>query len=292
MSRTRPVNTSAASATFVDRRVDGRDGAISIRDYLPVAVDSSARPFLWVHGGGFQSGGLDQPESHATALALASKGRWVRTVDYRLAPRRWPWSKVELTVRPGRYPAALHDVVDAALDLTRVTGAITIGGASAGACLAAGAVLYLRDHQEQLPLGAVLAYGTYHAELPANPALELELHGIGRLFFRSRMVRNMNLNYVGDSQLLLPGYAFPGGADLTGFPHTLLVDAMNDRLRASGQAFAAELSDAGVDTSHHVLPRSMHAFLSSPRSDHFATAVTMISDWLADTDSRQSSHPA
>ncbi|MFE4834560.1 alpha/beta hydrolase [Arthrobacter sp. NPDC056691] len=292
MSRTRPANSSAASATFVDRRVDGRDGAIAIRDYLPASVDSSARPFLWVHGGGFQSGGLDQPESHATALALAAKGRWVRTLDYRLAPRTWPWSKVDLTVHQGRYPAALHDVVDTALDLTRDAGAITIGGASAGACLAAGAVLYLRDRQEQLPLGAVLAYGTYHAELPASPALELELHGIGRLFFKSKMVRAMNLNYVGDSERLLPGYAFPGGADVTGFPPTLVVDAMNDRLRASGQAFAAELSEAGVDTSHHVLPRSMHAFLSSPRSGHFAAAITMISDWLADTDSRKPGHPA
>ncbi|QNE44248.1 carboxylesterase family protein [Frigoribacterium sp. NBH87] len=48
----------------------------------------SAPVLVWAHGGGFFRGGLDQPEAHEVASALARRGVGVVTVDYRLTP--WP----------------------------------------------------------------------------------------------------------------------------------------------------------------------------------------------------------
>ncbi|MEU2091599.1 alpha/beta hydrolase [Nocardia beijingensis] len=71
-------------------------------------------------------------ESHLVALRLAESGRRVRTVDYRLAPRL-PWSRSSTV---NHYPAGLDDVGDAGCALAAECGAIVVGGASAGACLA------------------------------------------------------------------------------------------------------------------------------------------------------------
>ncbi|MGW5730145.1 alpha/beta hydrolase [Nocardia beijingensis] len=87
---------------------------------------------LGLRGGGFVWGNLDQAESHLVALRLAESGRRVRTVDYRLAPRL-PWSRSSTV---NHYPAGLDDVGDAGCALAAECGAIVVGGASAGACLA------------------------------------------------------------------------------------------------------------------------------------------------------------
>ena len=263
-----------------DTTVEGRGAAIRIRDYIPTAT-TVATPFLWIHGGGFTRGGLDQKESDAPARLLAAAGRRVRTVEYRLAPRFGLWSKVEPGPLPGRFPAAHHDVLDVADDLRRaIGGPIAMGGASAGANLAAGAVLAMRDGGHEMPSSLVLAYGVFHAQLPDNPSIERELAGpLARWLFNPNMVQQMHANYVGDDSLLTPGTAFPGGADVRGFPPTFILDAHNDRLRRSGSAFADELRAADVEVRQTVIP-AMHAFLDGPRKRGFAEGMAEIRTWL------------
>lgn len=250
-----------------------------MRDHRPAVVTGSA--VLWVHGGGFSSGGLDQKESDAPARFLAGRGRWVRTVDYRLAPRLRLFRRPDLTPHPGRYPAALHDVVDAAAALSAESGRpVVLGGASAGATLAAGAALVMRDEHSDPPAALALAYGGFHAGLPPDENLERQLRGLlARWAFNPRMVRRIALNYVGDEQLLTPGRAFPGGTDLRGLPPTLVLDARNDRLRRSGQAFAAELRTAGVEVTEHVVDAG-HAFLDRPRTPGFTQGMNLFAEWL------------
>ncbi|HEY6508326.1 MAG TPA: alpha/beta hydrolase fold domain-containing protein, partial [Vicinamibacterales bacterium] len=265
-------------------RVDGRDGPVRVRDYHPL-VPGNQTPLLWVHGGGFTSGGLDQNESDAPARSLAAEGRLVRTVEYRLAPRANPFKDPDLTAHPGRYPAGLHDVVDVARSLVADTkGPISLGGGSAGANIAAAATLCLRDDGDPLPRAVVLAYGTFHAVLPPDETIEAELRGpLAKWAFHPKMLRRMNLNYVGDPALLVPGYAFPGGADLHSFPPTLVADAANDRLRRSGHAFAAELRTAGTQVREVVIS-STHAYLNAPRRKSFAHGLEEISRWLTEHD--------
>lgn len=265
-----------------DTTVEGPRGPVPIREYLPATPDPGALPLLWVHGGAFVSGGLDQPESHAVAVRIAGSGRRVRTVDYALAPRFRVWGPPKLRPSGNRYPAPLDDVLAAATDLMTDAPGIVLGGASAGACLAASAALRLRDREADPPAGLVLAYATLHAELPALPdAVRARVGGRHRLYtFSPHVIRRMNLNYTGSTQLLRDPEVFPGGGKLAGLPPVLLLDAAHDTLGASSTAFAGELAEAGVAAEHAVVHGSRHGFLNRPRSRAFRVGTGTVIDWL------------
>ncbi len=77
-------------------------------------------------------------------------------------------------------------------------------------------------------------------------------------------------------------HAFPGGSDVEGLPPTLVLDADRDSLRASGEAFAAELAAAHIPVEHHVIPGTIHGFLNRPNRPHFRTAIDIIVKYLTD----------
>lgn len=270
--------------TIDEPELIGRDGRIRVRDYHP-EHRSARTALLWVHGGGFAFGGLDMKESDAPARALAAAGTFVRTIDYRLAPRVGFVRPVNLAAHAGRFPAGLHDVIDAALALASLEQRpISIGGASAGANLAAAATLSLRDAHSTMPRSLALAYGAFHLPVPTNPSVEDALRGpLARWNFNPKIVHKIALNYVGDANLLRPGYAFPGGMDLSGLPPTLVLDASNDRLRASGHAFADELRGADIEV-HESVVTGMHGFLGATRSRSFSDGMRQLGAWLSDHD--------
>lgn len=230
------------------------------RDY-PAAVERGAVPFVWVHGGAFSYGGLDQLESHSVALAVAASGRPVRTVDYRLVPPS------RLTPSENRYPAAKDDVIAAVRDLG---SPVILGGASAGAMLVASAVGSLDV------AGVVLAYGLFHPELPSPHA-----HGPG--LFTADEIRAITLNYVGDPAMLADASAFPAlGAHR--FPPTLFVDADRDSLRSSSEAFAAQLDASGTPVTRAVIPGTGHGFFDQPELPGFDEGIGAIVGWLDQQD--------
>ena len=104
----------------------------------PGSTVSPGPTLLWLHGGGFFRGGLDQPEAHDVARSLAARGVRVATVDYRLAPPPGlGLAARRLMPSRGRYPLALEDVLSAYREVgDRSTEGVMVGGASAGACLA------------------------------------------------------------------------------------------------------------------------------------------------------------
>lgn len=57
------------------------------------------------------------------------------------------------------------------------------------------------------------------------------------------------------------------------------MNAERDNMRASGDLFAAELAEAGVDVQHHVLPDTRHAFLNRPGLAEFAHTVQLVAEW-------------
>jgi xylan 1,4-beta-xylosidase len=248
--------------------------------------EASRAPFVWVHGGAFAFGGLDQPESHDPAMILASStGRLVVTVDYHLV-RRWnPFFDVRESSLTGvRFPIPLEDVLDVVTEVAEQAsgGRVFLGGASAGACLSAAGARDLAQSRATSLEGLVLAYGTFHAELPSIPA-ELRARIRGRRAFtqfRTSTVRRMNRNYAGSTAAMQDPRAFPGGHDLTGLPDTLMLDADRDSLRASGGAFADELQAAGVPLTYEVIPETTHGFLNRPDTAGFAAGAQRIIDWL------------
>ncbi|MET9992740.1 alpha/beta hydrolase [Streptomyces mutabilis] len=264
-----------------DDSVPGRHGAIPVRRYRPGGPPVGT--LVWLHGGAFSHGGLDQRESHAVGAALVRHGVEVVAVDYRRVPRWNPWRDPRPGRLPGvRFPVPLDDVVDAFGAVSRERGPVLLGGASAGACLAAAAALRMEAEENALPAGLVLAYGTFHAALPPVSA-ELRgrlrgRHGLAQ--FRPDTVRRMNHNYAGSAEAMALPFAFPGGHRLPPLPPTLMVDADRDVLRASGEAFAGELAASGTVVTHRVVQEAPHGFLDRPHRPHFATGIALIGDWI------------
>ena len=71
-------------------------------------------------------------------------------------------------------------------------------------------------------------------------------------------------NYVGAPAADADGYAAPAVADLAGLPPTLVVNCEYDGLRASGEAFAQALAEAGVDVDVRLVEDVLHGHLNSP----------------------------
>ncbi|UKA48952.1 alpha/beta hydrolase [Arthrobacter sp. FW305-123] len=261
----------------------GSNGPVLLRWYRPVPAQQLAIPrptLVWVHGGGFFAGGIDQPEAHDVARALANRGVPVVTVDYRLAPipgLRWAFRRGGRA--RDRYPLPMEDVLTALRQVGKQSaGGIILGGASAGACLASAAAI--RTLEMDLSLrGIVLAYGFFHSLHPRSADIQRRVWDHRRLTHSRWVLNAVNRNYAGSAAALSDRFAFPGGHDLCGFPPTLMINADRDAVRASGDQFAKELLEARVDVEHHVLPESRHAFLNRPRLNDFTTAVDLMATW-------------
>lgn len=248
-----------------------------VRDYLPEIP--SSEPLLWVHGGGFAGGSIDMPESDAVARWFAATGRPVRTVEYRLAPALPQRGPLNLDPAPGRYPAAKEDVLVAFLDLAQHSPSY-LGGASAGACIAASVALQLREDDGPRPRGLALAYGVFHGRLP-TPSGGNAGHSQPEADLAEReWVERMTLNYAGTPQLQADPKVFPGEGNPVGLPPALILDADNDGLRVSSQRFAEQLRVAGVVTTELVIADAAHGFLNDPESVYFQHGVTSMLRWL------------
>lgn len=250
-----------AIPTVVLRRDEapGPHGPVPVRIYAPNST-GDAQCLVWVHGGGFVGGDLDMPEADWVARELASRAEIVVvSVDYRLC------------VNGVTYPVPHDDVVAAvrwavrhARSLGADAGRISVGGASAGANLAAGAVLKLRDADGWQPAQLIMAYPVAHAVVPppsaSLAALMTEVPQLLR--FPPEVTHTMNVNYVGGPVSRADGYAFPALAALEGLCPVLVLNAEYDDLRASGEAFCAALALAGVDVRQVQVRTMLHGFLN------------------------------
>src|SRR3954470_24478210 len=243
-----------------DDVVPGPHGPVPVRIYTPERPSGAG--LVWAHGGGFIGGDLDMREADWTAREICARARAVVvSVDYRLA------------VGGVCYPGPHDDVVaagawtrDAAAVLGIDPARLSIGGASAGGNLAAGAALKLRDRDGWVPAALLLAYPALHAAVPApSSALAATLAELPPLFQpRAGAGNPLSENYLGGPLSTAGGYAFPAHAVLEGLCPTVVVNAEYDNLRASGEAFTAALALAGVDVRQVTVPGLLHGFLNQP----------------------------
>lgn len=278
----------SVTLTVDDEILNGPHGELTVRSYGTASDVASSAGLVWVHGGAFAFGDLDMDESDWFARRLASSGASVVSVDYQLAPSE-PLSRLRTLAppkRPGRahYPIALEEI-EHAFQWARATAPQlrwSLGGASAGANLAAGVALRLRDHNNAPPDSLVLAYGDFHSSaLPLPPDLKAKLESLPpKSALSSEFIEAMNLNYVGDSHTLSDPYAFPGGHDVMGLPRTLILNSEFDTLRPSGQAFAAELAMAGVDVYQICEPGTRHGHLSRDQPGAARRSIDRILEWM------------
>jgi acetyl esterase/lipase len=243
--------------------VDGPHGQVPVRIYGE-GGDGERPCLVWMHGGAFIIGNLDMPEADWTARELALRaGAVVVSVDYRLCN-----GGVHYPVPHDDVVAVVRWARESAPDLGIDADRISVGGASAGANLAAGAALKLRDADGQPPAHLIFAYGVAHSVIPPmsadHAALMREVPAL--LQFPPEATSFFNVNYLGGPVSTSDGYAFPALADLRGLCPTLVLNAEYDDLRASGQAFAASLASAGVDVRQVNVVSMLHGFLNLPAS--------------------------
>ena len=111
---------------------------VLVRVYRPENQLERLPALLWIHGGGYCLGAMESDDNVVRQIAKAV-GSVIVSVEYRLAPEH-------------PFPAALNDcstalqwLVDNTDTLAVDPARIAIGGISAGAGLAAGLALYVRD---------------------------------------------------------------------------------------------------------------------------------------------------
>nr|WP_314845640.1 alpha/beta hydrolase [uncultured Microbacterium sp.] len=257
---------------MTDQVLEGPHGPLRVRVYAP--ADPAGPGVVWAHGGGFAAGDLDMPEADWVASRLADRGIVVVSVDYALAPL--PSAAAAAVGVPERkgahYPIASEELAFAfrwAVESGIADGPWSIGGASAGANLAAGAALRLSHGSGPVPMLAVLAYPTLHAvqgrpDAALRAALDADPDADR---FGPAPVRAMYENYLGGPVDAAEVYAVPGTAtvdELARFPSTIMINGDVDELRVSGEAFAVTLRAAGVDVDVSLEPGTRHGHLNRP----------------------------
>jgi acetyl esterase/lipase len=245
-----------------DTTAPGPHGPVPVRIYAPHDAAGDRPALVWMHGGAFMGGDLDMPEADGVSREIASRaGAVVVSVDYRLAV-----GGVTYPVPHDDTVAAIRFVRDSAADLGIDAGRIFVGGASAGGNLAAGAALRLRDDDGWLPASLLLAYTTTHAVVPTPSAtlaqLMTEVPRLLRFLPADRSF--ITRNYLGGAESRADGYAMPANAVVDGLCPVVLLNAEYDDLRASSEAFAAQLALAGVDVRQVMYPGMLHGFLNIP----------------------------
>ncbi len=250
-----------------DIRIEGPYGRlVPARLYRDAAVAASGRALVWVHGGAFIGGYLDMPEANWVSLELAARGIPVLSVDYVkcLGDVHFPEPTDE--VRTAWQHARAHAEELFGLD----ADAVLLGGASAGGNLTAGAVAQLQDAGDALPAGLVLVYPAVH---PNGPEASEEVdpaspHG------------QLAQNFAGSDEALRDPHAFAALGRVDGFPPTLVVVCEHDELRPSGEAFARQLEDAGVEVTLRLEHGADHGHINEPSDPTALPTVEAIAAWI------------
>lgn len=224
-------------------------GAIAVRAYRPAGQRGALPVLLWMHGGGLVIGNVAQDDLLVGEL-VESVGCAVVSVEYRLAPEH-------------PYPVPLEDCYTALrwvaeqpdFDRTR----IAIGGASAGAGLAAALALLARDRAEVWPMFQMLLY----------PMLDDRNIAPASAVLPDTLVWSRDNNRIGWNAYLDgaagseegPRYGAAARAvNLSGLPPAYIAVGELDLFLDEDIDYARRLLAAGVAAELHVYPGAYHGF--------------------------------
>ncbi|MCW8166960.1 alpha/beta hydrolase [Verminephrobacter aporrectodeae subsp. tuberculatae] len=187
---------------------------------------------LYFHGGGFVLGSLDSHQV-VTARLAADTGLRVIAVDYRLAPEHPAPAAHEDCLEVTR--AALAGRLPGATDAP-----LLLAGDSAGASVAAGIALRLRDAGCGKIAGMALVYPMLGDE-PQPPARDTEAHAP---MLTLADIHAFRRHYWGAARP--PDWIAPLNAQrFDGLPPTLAIGVEHDPLRDDPRVFAERIQAAG-----------------------------------------------
>ncbi|MFN8276779.1 MAG: alpha/beta hydrolase [Chitinophagales bacterium] len=200
---------------------------------------------LYLHGGGYNAGTIRNYHGFVSRIALAAN-RTTLLIEYRLAPEH-------------PHPAALEDAVAVYQELLLrgyTPASMAIGGDSAGGGLTMATLLYLRDHQHELPACAFLlspwadltqSGDSFHSKEKAEPMLINEAMG------------EWAANYAGTMDHRNP-YISPLWGDLGGLCPIYIQVGSEEILLDDSVRLASRASEAGTMVRLEIYPRFFHVF--------------------------------
>lgn len=236
---------------IVDRTMAGPAGSLRIRIYRPAHSVARLLPtVLYFHGGGWVIGSLEGYDL-ACRYFCARSGCAIVSVDYRLAPEHKFPAAVDDGVAAFRWLAA--EAAGLGLDPDR----IVLAGDSAGGTIAAVAAQELRGE----PRPPCLQWLIYPATDLGGDTPSHKSCGDGFLLTHADMewFRGQYLNAPGEVDD--PRASPLRATDLSGVAPALVFTAGFDPLRDEGQAYAKQLSAAGVKTIHREFDTLIHGFV-------------------------------
>ena len=260
-----------AMAESADRWLPVRGRRLLCRLHRPVAT-GGLPALVYLHGGGFVWNSIDTHDRLMREYA-AGAGCAVVGPDYALAPEAPFPQAVEESAAVVRWLAT--EGAAWGIDPAR----IVLGGDSAGANLAMGAALLLRETDPALRLrGLLLNYGVFDADFDTPSYREF---AEGYFLTREKMRFYWDC-YVPRLADRLNPLTAPLRADLKGLPPVLLHIAELDVLASENLAMGDRLRAAGVPVEQDLFPGTAHGFLRS--LNHVAAArraTAAASSWLA-----------
>lgn len=226
-------------------------GDVPVRVYRRTErADDPVAGIVWFHGGGLVLGSHDMDQPFLDQL-VADTGCVAVSVEYRLAPE---------TPFPGPVDdcwTALSWLRDSAGELGVDPARLAVGGASAGACLAAACALRARD--EGLALCHQHLIYPMLDDRQVTPSSQWDLLAIWPRELNAFAWRcYLGERYGSDD---VPAYAAPARAkDLSGLAPAYIHVGGLDGFVHEDVEYAARLLDAHVPTELHVLPLVPHGF--------------------------------
>jgi acetyl esterase len=267
-----PINVPAIprrAAKVENRKLPGPGGDIPVRIYWP----EGKGPFgvlVSFHGGGWVIGNLDSDE-YKSHLLVNESGCAIVSVDYRLAPEH-------------KFPAAAEDcyavtrwVYDNARSLNVDPARLGVGGSSAGGNLSAVVPLMARDRGGPPLRFQLLTYPVCDDNFDTRTYLD---NPTGKIISRAQMRWFWDMYAPAAADRANPYAAPMREKNLRGLPPALVITAEFDPLCSEGEAYAARLKEAGVETELKRYSGMVHGFFSvaplhpvSTEGLHYTAAV-------------------
>lgn len=235
-----------------DRTVPGPEGApeVPVRVYRPKGSSETLPGVLWIHGGGYVIGGVEEDDLVVQSV-VEEVGCVAVSVGYRLAPEH-------------PFPAPLEDcyaalkwMADNAAELGVDPARIAITGPSAGGGLTAGLALLARDRGE---VGVAFQAPIYPMIDDRNVTPSSHQIADSRIWGREYNINGWRA-YVGEDAGGdgVSSYAAATRAtDLSGLPPAYIAVGTLDLFLDEDIEYARRLVEAGVPTELHVYPGLFH----------------------------------
>jgi len=228
--------------------VDGGDGPIHARLYLPEGRTGPHPVVVWFHGGGWVFGSVEGADPHARKLCRDT-GAAILSVEYRLAPEHPHPAAVEDAVAAMRWTHA--HAAEHGLDPDR----IAVGGDSAGGNLAAVCTLDARDNGGPDLTAQLLVYPVVDDDLDRPSYRSFEE---GLLLETADMTWFWN-HYCPQEETRRSWRCSPLRATRhDGLPPAVVMIADLDPLRSENEAYVERLREAGVIAEVVPLPDLPH----------------------------------